>query len=770
MTVNFNNIFLFSQEASFFWSSINQLFSMKKQLLLVIAVAFALLNFSTVQAQTLNESLGSNAGVSITSGDYNTMIGDSAAFSLSSGSRNVMVGMAAGRRQTSGQQNTYVGYKAGYTNTTGQDNTAIGDLAGYHSTDTDGTFIGTMAGYNNTMGSDVVFIGEEAGLNNTTGDDNTFIGEDSGYNNTTASDNTFVGSTAGRTNTTGYRNAFFGSEAGYDNRDGHHNVAVGDSAMIDNSTGRWNTMVGAGSGAGSEYATGSTFIGAYAGYDNNRTNSTSAATRAWFNTYVGAGAGSGNREGSYNTALGYGADQKTSTAYYPGSGEPRAGTYSGANFDRGVYLGAFANSGGDDVVAIGYDAETFGHRAIAIGAFTDADDVDGIAIGYLGEVVGNNSIGIGRQVNTTYNNAIAIGREAVADSSSIAMGYQTSVQGQYSVAIGQSATVADQLKYANAIGSGASVTTSNSMVLGGTTVTDRVSVGIGTTAPNQNASLDLAETNKGLQINRLTNAQRTTLEGALVASDHGLMVYDTEDKTVYTWDGTQWMNTSSENTDAQAISLATNTLSITGNASTVDLSGYLDNTDAQAISLTTNTLSITGNASTVDLSGYLDNTDDQNLTSATLSGSTLTVAIEGGSSVNVDLSPILSALETENTNQQTQIDDLLTRVAAIEACACGGTLSAPGTEARPTGAVLYQNIPNPFSSTSSIKYFIPHSLDGKVTMSFSNTNGQIVSVVDINSKGDGELNINTADLSSGVYFYTLYVGAMKIDTKRMVVK
>jgi hypothetical protein len=56
-----------------------------------------------------------------------------------------------------------------------------------------------------------------------------------------------------------------------------------------------------------------------------------------------------------------------------------------------------------------------------------------------------------------------------------------------------------------------------------------------------------------------------------------------------------------------------NTLSLTGDATSVDLSGYLDNTDAQAISLAGNTLSITGNASTVDLSGYLDNTDSQTL-------------------------------------------------------------------------------------------------------------------------------------------------------------
>ena len=54
-------------------------------------------------------------------------------------------------------------------------------------------------------------------------------------------------------------------------------------------------------------------------------------------------------------------------------------------------------------------------------------------------------------------------------------------------------------------------------------------------------------------------------------------------------------------------------LSLSGDATNVDLSGYLDNTDAQDISLAGNTLSLTGDATPVDLSSYLDNTDSQDL-------------------------------------------------------------------------------------------------------------------------------------------------------------
>ncbi|MCB0522843.1 MAG: hypothetical protein KDD27_28120, partial [Saprospiraceae bacterium] len=57
------------------------------------------------------------------------------------------------------------------------------------------------------------------------------------------------------------------------------------------------------------------------------------------------------------------------------------------------------------------------------------------------------------------------------------------------------------------------------------------------------------------------------------------------------------------NTDNQDLSLSGNTLNLSGDATPVDLSGYLDNTDAQALSLNANTLELT-NGGSVDLSGF----------------------------------------------------------------------------------------------------------------------------------------------------------------------
>ncbi|MFT5673241.1 MAG: GH25 family lysozyme M1 (1,4-beta-N-acetylmuramidase), partial [Polaribacter sp.] len=163
-------------------------------------------------------------------------------------------------------------------------------------------------------------------------------------------------------------------------------------------------------------------------------------------------------------------------------------------------------------------------------------------------------------------------------------------------------------------------------------------IGLGTATPNANASLELKSVNKGFLLNRLTTLEKTTLQSLLVAEDIGLMVYDTDIKGLFSWDGTQWI--SGVNTDAQDLALTTNTLSLTNDGTTVDLSGYLDNTDAQDLSLSTNTLSLTNDGTAVDLSGYLDNIDAQTVS---LTGTTL--AISNGN--NVDLSSLQDGIGTD---------------------------------------------------------------------------------------------------------------------------
>jgi hypothetical protein len=65
-------------------------------------------------------------------------------------------------------------------------------------------------------------------------------------------------------------------------------------------------------------------------------------------------------------------------------------------------------------------------------------------------------------------------------------------------------------------------------------------VGLGTATPNPNAQLDVSSTTRGLLAPRMSTAQRTTLGGSLAGSDAAMMVYDTNDRQYYFWDGTRW--------------------------------------------------------------------------------------------------------------------------------------------------------------------------------------------------------------------------------------
>jgi len=250
----------------------------------------------------------------------------------------------------------------------------------------------------------------------------------------------------------------------------------------------------------------------------------------------------------------------------------------------------------------------------------------------------------------------------------------------------------------------------NAAIIGNTYITGQA--GIATISPDANASLDLAATDKALLLNRLTTASRTALEVDAVA---GMLVYDTDENKTYYFDGTAWVDPSSDN---------------------------------------------------------------QNLASASLADTTLTVAIENGTSVAVDLAPILTPLQTaitdlenENTAQQAQIDALMARMDAVEACACDGTLSIEN----PDGSLdesenirLNQNIPNPFTANTTIAYFIPmkyHTANIQVVSAL----GQVVYDIPIDQFGEGFVTLSKNNMQSAVYFYTLYVDGQKIVSKRLVV-
>ncbi|MEQ8552688.1 MAG: hypothetical protein RIC53_08550 [Cyclobacteriaceae bacterium] len=168
------------------------------------------------------------------------------------------------------------------------------------------------------------------------------------------------------------------------------------------------------------------------------------------------------------------------------------------------------------------------------------------------------------------------------------------------------------------------------------------SVGIGTSSPNTNAVLHLVSPggNQGFIVPQLTTPQRTaaSFTDNLGTNEGGLLVFDTDESFFYYWDGTAWLSLSAQTllagtgisidangsiinvgdldsgNEIQDLALVNNTLTITenGNATSIDLTPFLDNTDSQSLSFTNDQLSVSGGNS-IDLSALKDGTgtDDQ---------------------------------------------------------------------------------------------------------------------------------------------------------------
>jgi hypothetical protein len=90
-----------------------------------------------------------------------------------------------------------------------------------------------------------------------------------------------------------------------------------------------------------------------------------------------------------------------------------------------------------------------------------------------------------------------------------------------------------------------------------------------------------------------------------------------------------------------------------------------------------------------------------------------------------------------------------------------------GNPVLPSGAVLYQNSPNPFSSATVIEYYIPDSATTANLFIFT-LNGELLETYPVTAFGHGSISIDGSTLDAGMYLYSLVVDEQIIDTKRMI--
>jgi trimeric autotransporter adhesin len=255
------------------------------------------------------------------------------------------------------QKNFFIGTDAGISNTSGTDNTAFGHNALKFNTSTfANTAVGSFSLQNSTGGFNTA-VGAGALVSNTTGSANVAMGNTALANHKTGDNNVALGSNALNADTTGISNVAVGAFSLMSNTNGFRNVAIGESVLYALTKGTHNTVVGDGASAlgSSDSVSFTTFIGAGAGAFNNRNRIVGIG----YGALVNNGLGSTNlNEGEENTAVGFSS-----------MGQSRAGSRNTALGYYAMY-GGFPSMSGNNNIAIGDSTLiniTSGSANVAIG-------------------------------------------------------------------------------------------------------------------------------------------------------------------------------------------------------------------------------------------------------------------------------------------------------------------------------------------------------------------------------------------------------------------
>ncbi|WP_299334827.1 tail fiber domain-containing protein [uncultured Psychroserpens sp.] len=85
-----------------------------------------------------------------------------------------------------------------------------------------------------------------------------------------------------------------------------------------------------------------------------------------------------------------------------------------------------------------------------------------------------------------------------------------------------------------------------------------------------------------------------------------------------------------------------------------------------------------------------------------------------------------------------------------------------------TGAQLEQNIPNPFTDRTTIRYQLQEGASDASLMVFD-MNGRIVREFKLSNKS-GEITINASQIGKGMFIYSLVLNGQELISKRMIIK
>jgi len=79
-----------------------------------------------------------------------------------------------------------------------------------------------------------------------------------------------------------------------------------------------------------------------------------------------------------------------------------------------------------------------------------------------------------------------------------------------------------------------------------------------------------------------------------------------------------------------------------------------------------------------------------------------------------------------------------------------------------------QNVPNPFTQHTIIKYYLPDNMPTAI-ISIHSLGGVTIQSFNVTTSGSGQISVSAGTLAPGTYEYDMTVNNKLIDSKKMVI-
>ncbi len=554
------------------------------------------------------------------------------------------------------------------------------------------------------------------------GTQNVFGGFYAGEVNT-GTDNTGFGYKALSLNKSGSNNAAFGEGSLINNLSGNLNSASGASALALNTTGNANTAMGAFSGYGNSKGYGNATFGSYAGFLGSTANHVTAIgdSSLVHNTV------------SENVAMGYKAlfNNTTGQANTASGSTALAANTTGGNNTAMGYASMFFNTTGDYNSGYGENtlyANTTGDFNTAVGVFALADNTTG----YNNTAIGMQSL-----------NFTSTGRQNTG------LGYNTgsgNVTGSNLTLVGYNANVfSANLSNSTALGNWAFVDGSNQVRIGNSSVT---SIGGYTGWTN-------------ISDGRVKKNIRQNIPGLLFINKLQPVSYNLDLNAIDVI----------LHPDGDSTAQANDAVTARREKEKIVYSGFIAQDVEKA-----------AKESGFDFSG-VDKPSNPNGAWGLRYAEfvvPLVKAVQELSTQNEQLANQGNAKNELIQKQQEEINKLSAQMNMVlqkldelqsaqqECCTKTNATQINKTQDEMVYAVasLQQNAPNPFTSNTVIKYYLPATTK-TAQLTITDCKGTTLKTIALSNKGNAQVTLSAGSLTAGNYFYSLIVDGKRTDTKQM---